>query len=79
MVWGWEKFVGRELVKIIIEVAVNNPHSLRRVWNEKFRRATAESRGLYPEGLDKGFVANLGVLNQICPLDDFHENGAYSL
>ena len=58
---------------------VNNLHSLCSVWNEKFRRATAESRGLSLGSLFKGFVANLGVLNQIRPLDDFHENEAYSL
>ena len=44
---------------------VNNLHSLRSVWNERFRRATTESQGLCPEGLDKGFEANLGVLKQM--------------
>ena len=44
---------------------VNNLHFLRSVWNERFRRAIAESRGLCPEGLDKGFEANSGVPKQM--------------
>ena len=50
-------------MRIIVGLGVNNPQSLGRVWNEKFRRATAESRGLYPEGFSESFVANPGVLN----------------
>ena len=27
LVWGWEQFVGKEMVKIIREIAVNNQHA----------------------------------------------------
>ena len=53
-VWGWSQFVGEGVDENNQINYVNNQQLLYGVWNERFRRATAESRGLYPEGLSKG-------------------------
>ena len=41
------------------------------------RRAISESVPSHLQGMDEGFVGSSGVLKQIFPLDDFHENATY--
>ena len=55
------------MVRIIVGLGVNNPQSLHRVWNEKFRGGggAAESRSRAS-----------GILKQNFPRDDFDRDDA---